>query len=58
MVNLKRWNTGSPEFDGPITRIRALIVNHEVGHRIGHGHEDLPRPRQARPGDDAADKTG
>ncbi|MEU5028319.1 DUF3152 domain-containing protein [Streptomyces milbemycinicus] len=42
MVNLKRWNTGSPEFSGPISGYRALIVNHEVGHRIGHGHETCP----------------
>lgn len=42
VVNLKRWNTGSPQFDGPIDEYRALIVNHEVGHRIGHGHETCP----------------
>ncbi|WP_275559727.1 DUF3152 domain-containing protein [Streptomyces sp. 5-6(2022)] len=42
MVNLTRWNTGSPEFSGPISGYRALIVNHEVGHRIGHGHETCP----------------
>ncbi|MGY0059434.1 DUF3152 domain-containing protein [Streptomyces sp. LZ34] len=42
MVNLKRWNTGSPEFSGPISGYRALIINHEVGHRIGHGHESCP----------------
>ncbi|WP_413102704.1 DUF3152 domain-containing protein [Streptomyces sp. Inha503] len=42
MVNLKRWNTGSPEFSGPIGGYRALIVNHEVGHRIGRGHETCP----------------
>ncbi|TDT38329.1 uncharacterized protein DUF3152 [Streptomyces sp. BK208] len=42
VVNLKRWVRGSPEFDGPIHEYRALIVNHEVGHRIGHGHETCP----------------
>ncbi|MFG3107506.1 DUF3152 domain-containing protein [Streptomyces tendae] len=42
VVNLKRWVLGSPEFDGPIHEYRALIVNHEVGHRIGHGHETCP----------------
>ncbi|MCP2313099.1 DUF3152 domain-containing protein [Kitasatospora paracochleata] len=42
MVNSKRWNTGSPEFSGPLDEYRALIVNHEVGHRIGHGHESCP----------------
>jgi hypothetical protein len=42
VVNLKRWLLGSPQFPGPIHEYRALIVNHEVGHRIGHGHETCP----------------
>jgi hypothetical protein len=42
VVNLKRWMLGSPEFDGPIDGYRALIINHEVGHRIGHHHEGCP----------------
>ncbi|WP_225849751.1 DUF3152 domain-containing protein [Streptomyces sp. HPF1205] len=42
VVNLKRWMLGSPEFRGPIQDYRALIINHEVGHRIGHGHEGCP----------------
>jgi hypothetical protein len=44
VVNLKRWETGSPEFPGPLHEYRALIINHEVGHRIGHGHEGCPGP--------------
>ncbi|WP_280719837.1 DUF3152 domain-containing protein [Kitasatospora sp. MAP5-34] len=42
MVNVKRWTTGSPQFTGTIDDYRALIINHEVGHRIGHGHEGCP----------------
>ncbi|WP_405432643.1 DUF3152 domain-containing protein [Streptomyces anulatus] len=42
MVNLKRWQLGSPQFDGPVTEYRALIVNHEVGHWLGRGHETCP----------------
>ncbi|WP_335981778.1 MULTISPECIES: DUF3152 domain-containing protein [Streptomycetaceae] len=42
VVNLKRWLLGSPQFPGPIEDYRALIINHEVGHRIGHGHEGCP----------------
>lgn len=48
-VNLKRWNTGSPEFSGSLADYRALIVNHEVGHRIGHGHEGCPGPGRPAP---------
>ncbi|WP_405715641.1 MULTISPECIES: DUF3152 domain-containing protein [unclassified Streptomyces] len=42
MVNLKRWQQGSPEFHGPLAEYRALIINHEVGHWLGHGHETCP----------------
>ncbi|MBC9713066.1 DUF3152 domain-containing protein [Streptomyces sp. TRM66268-LWL] len=49
VVNLKRWVLGSPEFAGPIGEYRALIVNHEVGHRIGHGHETCPGPGRPAP---------
>lgn len=49
LVNVKRWNTGSPQFSGPIDEYRALIVNHEVGHRIGHGHETCPAKGKPAP---------
>ncbi|MFI1092022.1 DUF3152 domain-containing protein [Streptomyces sp. NPDC020917] len=49
VVNLKRWLLGSPQFPGPIHGYRALIVNHEVGHRIGHGHEGCPGPGKLAP---------
>lgn len=49
VVNLKRWVLGSPQFDGPIGEYRALIINHEVGHRIGHGHETCPGPGRPAP---------
>ncbi|GGV19811.1 hypothetical protein GCM10010293_15180 [Streptomyces griseoflavus] len=38
VVNLKRWVKGSPTFDGPIDEYRALIINHEMGHFLGHSH--------------------
>ncbi|MET8622301.1 DUF3152 domain-containing protein [Kitasatospora sp. NPDC004669] len=49
VVNSKRWNTGSPQFNGPLDEYRALIINHEVGHRIGHGHETCPGPGKPAP---------
>ncbi|MEU6223952.1 DUF3152 domain-containing protein [Streptomyces sp. NPDC047042] len=44
VINLKRWQLGSPEFDGPPVEYRALIVNHEVGHYLGRGHLTCPGP--------------
>ncbi|MEV4612397.1 DUF3152 domain-containing protein [Kitasatospora sp. NPDC049258] len=49
MVNSKRWQSGSPQFSGPVEEYRALIVNHEVGHRINHGHEGCPGPGKPAP---------
>ncbi|MFC8076416.1 DUF3152 domain-containing protein [Streptomyces sp. NPDC057307] len=49
IVNLKRWLTGSPQFSGSLSEYRALIINHEVGHRIGHGHESCPGPGRPAP---------
>lgn len=49
VVNLKRWLLGSPAFSGPIQDYRALIINHEVGHRIGHSHEGCPGPGELAP---------
>ncbi|WP_380277528.1 DUF3152 domain-containing protein [Kitasatospora purpeofusca] len=49
LVNVKRWTAGSPQFDGPIDEYRALVINHEVGHRIGHGHEGCPGPGKPAP---------
>ncbi|MFB7254602.1 DUF3152 domain-containing protein [Streptomyces nojiriensis] len=49
VVNLKRWVRGSPQFDGPVQQYRALIINHEVGHEIGRGHESCAGPGALAP---------
>jgi hypothetical protein len=49
VVNLKRWQEGSPQFAGPVEEYRALIVNHEVGHELGREHETCPGPGKAAP---------
>ncbi|MFI1356977.1 DUF3152 domain-containing protein [Streptomyces sp. NPDC020898] len=49
VINLKRWQLGSPEFAGPPVEYRALIVNHEVGHWLGRGHLTCPGPGRPAP---------
>ena len=40
VINLKRWTQGSPSYaPGPY---RDLVVNHEVGHFLGHSHVSCP----------------
>jgi hypothetical protein len=48
-VNLRRWQLGSPQFAGSADEYRALVVNHEVGHWLGHGHQGCPGPGRPAP---------
>lgn len=49
MVNLKRWLRATPVYAKDVTAYRALIVNHEVGHFLGHGHVGCPGPGEPAP---------
>lgn len=42
MVNLERWIEATPVYADDVPSYRALIINHEVGHFLGHGHESCP----------------
>ncbi|MFE9611183.1 DUF3152 domain-containing protein [Streptomyces sp. NPDC006012] len=42
MVNLERWELATPVYADDVTAYRALIINHEVGHFLGHGHVTCP----------------
>lgn len=41
MINAFRWAGGSPTF-GPklLLPYRQMLINHEVGHRLGHDHQN------------------
>jgi hypothetical protein len=39
VINLARWETAVPDYQGDIATYRLYVVNHEVGHALGHGHE-------------------
>lgn len=37
VINWLRWSTSSPYW-GDRTKYRRYLINHEVGHSLGHGH--------------------
>ena len=47
VLNAARWLQGAPSYAGALPAYREYLVNHEVGHVLGHGHE--PCPGQGRP---------
>ncbi|MEW1777012.1 DUF3152 domain-containing protein [Streptomyces sp. NPDC086777] len=49
MVNLRRWLLATPVYAHRVKDYRALIINHEVGHFLGHGHVGCPGPGQPAP---------
>jgi Protein of unknown function (DUF3152) len=49
VINLARWATAVPHYDGDIATYRDYVVNHEVGHVLGNGHVDCPGPGQLAP---------
>ncbi|WP_037819659.1 DUF3152 domain-containing protein [Streptomyces sp. NRRL B-3229] len=42
MVNLRRWVLATEFYSEDVVGYRSLIINHEVGHFLGHGHVTCP----------------
>jgi hypothetical protein len=38
VLNAMRWHDGAAAYPGDLAAYRAYMVNHEVGHALGHGH--------------------
>jgi Protein of unknown function (DUF3152) len=49
VVNMFRWEGGADAYAGDLASYRQYVVNHEVGHTIGHGHAPCPAAGRSAP---------
>jgi len=49
VLNLTRWMLGSETYGGDLAAYQVYLVNHEVGHGLGHQHVSCPAPGQRAP---------
>lgn len=42
VLNVLRWRRGAAAFADDLALYRRYLVNHEVGHLLGHGHRGCP----------------
>ena len=38
VLNVERWRHAVPHWDSSLLDYRRMVINHEMGHRIGKGH--------------------
>ncbi|HYG83755.1 MAG TPA: DUF3152 domain-containing protein [Verrucomicrobiae bacterium] len=52
IINQDRWLYATPAWNegrGSLRDYRHMVVNHETGHWLGHGHQNCPSPGQPAP---------
>jgi Protein of unknown function (DUF3152) len=49
VLNAKRWMYAIPAYNGDVSLYRSYLVNHEVGHALGHGHSTCTTAKTPAP---------
>jgi hypothetical protein len=50
VLHVMRWKSAVPDYADDVASYRVLVVNHEVGHRLGHAaHPPCPGPGMLEP---------
>ncbi|WP_133979712.1 DUF3152 domain-containing protein [Kribbella voronezhensis] len=49
VLNAKRWMYAVPAYAGQVDLYRSYLVNHEVGHALGHGHSTCAQKNTPAP---------
>ncbi|SDI40268.1 DUF3152 domain-containing protein [Nonomuraea jiangxiensis] len=49
IINARRWAEGVPQYEGDLAAYRHYVINHEVGHSLGHSHLPCPGPGRLAP---------
>ncbi|RKR89748.1 uncharacterized protein DUF3152 [Micromonospora pisi] len=49
VINVARWAHGVPNYGASLAEYQLYVINHEVGHRLGHGHELCPGKGELAP---------
>ncbi|MEU6670881.1 DUF3152 domain-containing protein [Streptomyces sp. NPDC046727] len=49
MINAYRWAQGSKTYGDRIHAYRQMLINHEVGHRLGNGHVTCQKDGELAP---------
>ncbi|NGO45045.1 DUF3152 domain-containing protein [Streptomyces ureilyticus] len=49
MINAYRWAQGAQTYGDKMTAYRQMLINHEIGHRLGYGHVTCDKDGELAP---------